>query len=147
MDTIDDLHFAEPVWFYPMTSNSGGMGGGDATGEGGAQDQTRSILKTMGIYCVPGASATGEGGSQASGMAVKEVTSNEWVSITEANLGDPSVWQQGDRVFFPERNAFYVGRDGWHTISTITPSATGRFNVMLLRLKEGVGVTNQIMGT
>ena len=127
-NTINDF-FAEPVELHPW------LGEHSALINETFPDPTRKVIKTVGIYVCPGAHAIGEAGTVASGLATQVVSSDEWLSITLRDLGgDPSVWQEGDRVFFPECRA---GQDPWHTISFVTPSATNRFNINMLRLKLG----------
>jgi hypothetical protein len=99
-------------------------------------DPSRAVLYCIGVYVTPGSRATGESGTIASGVARSEagmLTAAEWVSITEDQLGDPAKWGPAvsnyDRVYLPERGT-------WHTINSITPSATGRFNVNLVRVQE-----------
>lgn len=126
VDGIVDEQFAELVEFYPWS-------GGQHVADEGALDPTRSILRTTAIYVTPGAAATGEGGTLATGMA-RFQSANEWVSITRDKLGDPANWVMYDRVYFPERDP----EQQWHSISEIVPSATDRYNVMLIRLKVDV---------
>jgi len=125
MDAIVDGEFAEPVEIHPW------KGGQIGTGHG-QPDPNRRVLYANAVYVVPGARATGEGGTRASGQAMgRQAEADEWVAITEDQLGNPAYWKMYDRVFLPERGT-------WHTISVITPSATGRYNVNLIRLQEPV---------
>jgi hypothetical protein len=90
------------------------------------------VLYCIGVYVMPGAAATGEAGTIAIGrsnVGGPVLTAAEWVSITEDQLGNPANWQPNDRVYLPERGT-------WHNINSITPSATGRFNVNLTRVQE-----------
>jgi len=129
MDAEVDFEFGEPIELHPMISEE------ETTGSP-APDPSRSVLTCIGVYVTPGSRATGESGTIASGMARSEagvLTAAEWVSITEDQLGDPAKWgpavSNHDRVYLPERNS-------WHTINSITPSATGRFNLQLVRVQE-----------
>lgn len=122
-DAIVDAQFAEPVEFHPWN------GGQHAFGDGFA-DPTRQILITEAIYVVPGARATGEAGTMAMGLSTRVVTNDEWISISEDNLGDPVHWQMYDRIYLPERDP----SQQWHSITVVMPSATARYNVYTVRL-------------
>ena len=129
MDVLVDGQFGEPIELHPMISEEETTGSPEA-------DPSRSVLTCIGVYVTPGSRATGESGTIASGVARSEagmLTAAEWVSITEDQLGDPAKWGPAvsnyDRVYLPERGT-------WHTINSITPSATGRFNVQLVRVQE-----------
>lgn len=129
VDAYDDMYFAEPIELHPMIAEEETIGSPQP-------DPARSVLYCSGIYVVPGARATGESGTIAAGVARSEasiLTAAEWVSITEDQLGNPALWGPAvsnyDRVYLPERGT-------WHTINSITPSATGRFNVQLVRVQE-----------
>lgn len=129
VDAIVDEYFSEPVELHPW------LGAHSALVSETGPDPSRKVIFTEGIYVCPGARATGEAGTVAAGLATRVVSSDEWLSITLENLGgDPSVWLEGDRVFWPLCKA---GQDPWHTISFVTPSATNRFNINLIRLKLG----------
>lgn len=129
VDAYDDRYFGEPIELHPMIEEEETTGAPEP-------DPSRSVLYCIGVYVTPGSRATGESGTIASGVARSEagmLTAAEWVSITEDQLGDPAQWgpvvSQHDRVYLPERGT-------WHTINSITPSATGRFNVQLVRVQE-----------
>jgi hypothetical protein len=129
MDAEIDLEFGEPIELHPMVAEDESIGSPEP-------DPSRSMLRCIGIYVTPGSAATGESGSIATGWSRSEagvLTAMEWVSITEDQLGDPAKWgpavSNHDRVYLPERGT-------WHTINSITPSATGRFNVNLTRVQE-----------
>jgi len=125
MDAIVDGEFAEPVELHPWS-------GGQQAGNKGQPDPSRPVLYANAVYVVPGARATGEAGTRAAGQSqATQVPSEQWIAITETQLGNPGNWRMYDRVYLPERGT-------WHTISFITPSATGRFNVNLIRLQEPV---------
>jgi hypothetical protein len=78
---------------------------------------------------MPGAATSGEAGAPAlAGFPSGIVGARFWISITEYNIGDLSVWNnKNDRVYLPER-------DWWFTIQSILPSATARPNIYLDRL-------------
>jgi hypothetical protein len=126
MDSIVDSQFSEPVRLIPWT-------GGQSISDGGHQDPTRKVLDTVGIYVTPGSSAMGEGGTLASGLTTQIQVSREWISITEENMGDPSLWVRYDRVFLPDQ----LPNQQYHTIESVVPSATKRYNVNLIRLQQG----------
>ena len=96
-------------------------------------DRCSSALASM--QC-PVAGPPGEAGTVATGLSHSEagvLSGMEWVSVTEDQLGNPANWgpavSRFDRVYLPERGT-------WHTINSITPSATGRFNINLTRVQE-----------
>jgi hypothetical protein len=124
MDAIVDQQFAEPAEFHPWKGTVD-----DATGLSSGPDPERKVLYVNAIYVVPGARATGEAGTRAAGMASQVVQSEEWISLTGEQIGDPAMWEAHDRVYLPERGT-------WHEITTVTPSATDRFNVNLIRLPD-----------
>jgi len=128
-DAFVDSIYSEPIELHPMQDAD------EATGSV-EPDPDRAVLYCIGVYVMPGARATGESGTIASGLARNEanvLTSSEWVSITEDQIGDPSKWgpatSRADRVYLPERGT-------WHTINSITPATTGRFNINLTRVQE-----------
>jgi hypothetical protein len=126
VDAAVDAYFAEPIELHPM------MGAEDTSVGGPQVDPSRAVLYCIGVYVMPGAAATGEAGTIAIGrsnVGGPVLTAAEWVSITEDQLGNPANWQPNDRVYLPERGT-------WHNINSITPSATGRFNVNLTRVQE-----------
>jgi hypothetical protein len=129
VDAYDDVYFGEPIELHPMLSEDETIGTPQA-------DPGRSVLYCVGVYVTPGSRASGESGTIASGVARSEagmLMAAEWVSITEDQLGDPAKWGPAvsnyDRVYLPERGT-------WHTINSVTPAATGRFNVNLVRVQE-----------
>lgn len=126
VDVYVNRAFSERIELHPM------LGGEFATGSA-QPDPARAVLYCRGVYVMPGSRTTGEAGSVATGLARSEgnvLTSMEWVSITEDQLGDPGSWQAYDRVYLPERGT-------WHQINSVTPSTTGRFNIQLTRVQEG----------
>lgn len=125
VDDAVDNQFADPVRLIPWK-------GGQRVSDTGSQDPTREVLDTVGVYCTPGARAMGEAGTIASGLATSVQTGREWVSIQEDRLGDPSVWKMYDRVFLPNQ----LPNQQWHSIQEIQPSATKRYNVLLIRLQD-----------
>jgi hypothetical protein len=130
VDTIDDNMYGERVQLIPWQ-------GGQRVTDTGSQDPKRAVLNTIGIYVTPGARAGGEGGTIASGLATNMQTSREWVSIQENNLGDPALWVMYDRVFLPDQ----LPNQQWHSIEKIEPSATKRYNVILIRLQDTTPLT------
>jgi hypothetical protein len=126
VDTVVDETFEERVEFHPWT-------GGESVADDLVADTTRNVLKTVGIYVTPGAHAMGEAGTMASGLATSIQTGREWVSVSEGNFGDPSLWKAYDRVYLPDQ----LPNQQWHSIEKINPSATKRYNVYLIRLQEG----------
>ena len=125
MDSMIDGQFSEPVEIHPWT-------GGQHAADDGAPDPTRAVLYTNAMYVVPGSRATGEAGTRAAGITTKIQTADEWISITEDAIGSPENWTMYDRVYLKERQP----GEQWHTIAEIIPSATGRFDIHLIRLKE-----------
>lgn len=122
MDGLIDNQFSEPVEFHPWKGAAD-----DASGATSGPDPARAILITTAIYVVPGSRATGEAGTRAAGLATQVVQAEEWISIVGEKLGDPASWLAHDRIYLPERNT-------WHEISSVTPSATDRYNVNLIRI-------------
>src|ERR1035437_9400804 len=91
-------------------------------------DNSHEILKTKGVYMRPGALITGEGGTQGASLSTQIVENDTWLSIVGDVIGgDEPIFQKDDRVYWPERGE-------WWAISYITPSATNRPNVHLIRL-------------
>jgi hypothetical protein len=126
VDSNVDLTFSERVEFYPWT-------GGESVADDLVADPSRVILKTVGVYVTPGARAMGESGTLASGLATSIQTGREWISISEENFGDPSLWRAYDRVHLPDQ----LPNQQWHSIEKIQPAATKRYNVYLIRLQQG----------
>lgn len=124
MDNIVDNQYAEQVELHPWQGTVD-----DASGLTSGPDPNRAVVYTTAIYVVPGARATGEGGTRAAGLASQVLQSEEWISIVGEKLGDPALWEAHDRVYLPARKT-------WHEISTVTPSATDRYNVNLIRLPD-----------
>jgi len=122
MDIIVDEFFAEPIELHPWIAAD--------YNDPGHADSARKVVKTIGCYVMPGAKAVGESGTVSSGMAARTVENSVWVSITEDNIGDINAWKQHDRVYLPERNA-------WFSIEKPVPSATGRPQFDLIRLQVG----------
>jgi hypothetical protein len=125
MDGIVDDQFAEPVHLIPW-------GGGQRVSDEGTQDPARSVIITIGVYRTSG-SATGD--VMAPGVTVQTQVAQEWIEITEQNMGDPANWHAYDRVFLPDQ----LPNQQWHTILKVNPSATKRYQVMLARLQQGPG--------
>lgn len=121
VDAAVDRQFAEPVELWPWVKPQ-------YTGEGGP-DPARQHLRTYGIFVMPGATATGEGGTVGAGLTTRVVTNDVWFSITEDKIIDYSYWKEGDRVYLPDR-------DEWFALTFITPSATGRPNLNLVRIQK-----------
>jgi len=88
-------------------------------------------LDTRAALVMPGAAASGEAGSGAQGMTATYLDTTTWFSITEYNLlpYKLSDLQQGDRVYFPDRNE-------WYMIDHPMPSKTGRPQVYVSRIQE-----------
>jgi hypothetical protein len=119
-DMVDD-QWGEPVELHPMA-------GADVDSEA-SPDPTRKILKTVGVLMMPGAAATGEAGTVGTGLTVKQVQNDVWVSLSERNLkGTLSTWKEEDRAYFPDR-------DIWYKVLYPIPSATGRPQIYLARLQ------------
>lgn len=123
VDQLVDGTWAEPVEFYPMSVSG--------LEDNPAIDPSRTILKTIGVFMMPGAAATGEGGAPAmAGFPAGIVSERAWISVTDDNIGDLSAWNnKTDRVYLPER-------DLWFSIQSILPSANGRPNVYIDRLNK-----------
>lgn len=126
VDQAVDKQFGERVEFYPWT-------GGESVSDDLVADPSRAILRTIAVYVTPGARAMGESGTLASGLAQSIQTGREWISISEQNFGDPSLWRAYDRVHLPDQ----LPNQQWHSIEKIEPSATKRYNVYLIRLQQG----------
>jgi hypothetical protein len=124
-DRIVDAQFAEPVHLIPW-------GGGQRVSDEGSQDPTRRVIITVGVYRTSG-SATGDVAMP--GVTVQTQVAQEWIEITEQNMGDPALWHAYDRVFLPDQ----LPNQQWHTIQRVNPSATKRYQVMLIRLQQGPG--------
>lgn len=130
VDGFVDGYFSEPIELHPMQPDSEVIIGGPQP------DPNRQILSCIGVYVMPGSRATGESGTVATGLSHSEagvLTGMEWVSVTEDQLGNPANWgpavSRFDRVYLPERGT-------WHTINSITPSTTGRYNINMTRVQE-----------
>lgn len=121
MDKLVDRQFAEPVELHPWRKGS--------YSSGGEADDTRAVIKTQGIYVMPGAAISGEGGTQGAGLNTRVVTQDVWLSIIEDYTGNLADWKMHDRVYFPERGE-------WFEIAYTDPSATNRPNIHLLRLQS-----------
>jgi hypothetical protein len=121
-DLVDD-YWAEPVEIHPW--------GPVGIDDDGTADPARPAVVTRGILVMPGAAATGEAGSQATGMNSGPLDLTTWVSLTEYNLKTlkASDLQQGDRVYFPDR-------DEWYMIDHPIPSKTGRPQIYMSRIQE-----------
>lgn len=122
VDSRADRVWGEPVELHPYKP-------GDAINEA-SPDASRGVVYTRGVFMMPGSATTGEGaGAGSSGVDMKTVTNQMWVSITERNLPNLHTWTPEDRVYLPER-------DDWYQFSYIQPSATGRPNIYLTRLQD-----------
>lgn len=123
MDTIVDATWAEPVELHPW-----GWRGVEDNPE---MDPTRPVLKTTGILVMPGAAVTGESATGGGGGMASPLTSGTWLSLTEDSLKTTNLsdWREGDRVFFPDR-------DEWFIIDHPLPSVTARPNIYLTRLEK-----------
>jgi hypothetical protein len=130
VDNAVDKQFGEPVKLIPWM-------GGQRVSDTGSQDMSRNVLNTVGVYCTPGARATGEAGTIATGLATNIQSGREWISIQEENLGDPSLWKMYDRVFLSDQ----LPNQQWHSIQEIQPSATKRYNLLLIRLQDPTPLT------
>jgi hypothetical protein len=123
MDRIVDNYFGEPVHMYPMLPAT--------VSEEGVPDPLRKVIEIVGILVMPGASVTGEGGTIGSGMSTRIVTNDTWLSVQEDQLVKAKLetWQEGDRVYFPDRNL-------WFTVLYPTPSVTARPQINLARMQN-----------
>jgi len=123
MDDLVDDFFAEPMRLVPW--------GPVGIDDDGAPDPARPELLTRAALVMPGAAASGEAGSGAQGMTATYLDTTTWFSITEYNLlpYKLSDLQQGDRVYFPDRNE-------WYMIDHPMPSKTGRPQVYVSRIQE-----------
>jgi hypothetical protein len=122
MDSIVDDFWAEPVQIVPW--------GPVGIDDDGAPDPDRPALATIGVLVMPGAAATGEAGTGGQGIA-KPLDASTWVSITEYNLLPMKLsdLQQGDRVYFPDR-------EEWYMVDHPMPSKTGRPQIYMSRIQE-----------
>jgi hypothetical protein len=133
LDAIVDGQFGEPVVFYPWTTDSS-----SGVTDSGGLDTSRSVVKCTAIYVRTGATIIGESGmAHAFGGSTPLLAQDVWVSVSEQQLGDPLVWKEYDRVFFPERNE-------WYGIAYPAPSATGRPDFHLVRIQAGDVVVPQV---
>jgi hypothetical protein len=123
MDRIVDGYFGEPVEMYPYTKAT-------AATEG-EPDSTRSVIKITGVLVSPGASAIGESGVVSAGLNTRVVGMDKWLSVQEDQLEAARLetWQEGDRVYFPDRNE-------WYTVLYATPSTTARPQIELARMQQ-----------
>jgi hypothetical protein len=123
MDSIVDDFFAEPMRYVPW--------GPVGIDDDGQPDPARPPLDTRAALVMPGAAASGEAGSGAQGMTATYLDTTTWFSITEYKLlpYKLSDLQQGDRVYFPDRNE-------WYMIDHPMPSKTGRPQVYVSRIQE-----------
>ena len=77
---------------------------------------------------------TGEGAIMGGSANMQQVTSDVWLSISEANLlGEISDWKPGDRVYWPEREAHQEA--AWYEVNWTAPSATARWDIHLTVLE------------
>jgi len=122
LDLYVDTIWAEPTELHPMIP-------GDIDSNPGP-DPARSIIKTQAVFMKPGADIVGEAGAaRAYGGNVHQIVQDTWISICDAKLVvDLTQWRQHDRVFFP-------WRDEWWEIAWISPSATMRPDIHLLRVQ------------
>lgn len=128
MDAVVDQVWSEPVELHPylvdpMTSQP-------------TADSERSVIKTRGVMIRHGAAVTGEGAVMGGSINTRQVTSDVWLSISSASLfGTIADWKQGDRVYFPDRDA--NGEAAWYEINWPAPSATARWDIHLTVLEPG----------
>lgn len=121
-ETVDSF-FAEPVQLRPWrTDGAPGYGGGYL---GSGVDSARAVIDTFGIQVTPGTDVVGEG----SGFATMTVLADVWISISEERMIDIANWQKGDRVWLEERSELFE-------LLYVSPSATRRRNIALLRIKD-----------
>ena len=120
LDKLLDLRMAEPVELHPWITGSG-------YSTDGVIDTSRPVLKTQAIFVTPGAQVIGESGSSMGG--VQQLENEAWISIQEDLLGDPASWKAHERVYLPIRNS-------WYEIAYISPSATRRPDIHLIRLES-----------
>jgi hypothetical protein len=123
MDDLVDDYWAEPVRIVPW--------GPVGIDDDGQPDPARKVVNTRGILVMPGAAATGEAGTQATGMTSGQIDIGTWLSITDYNLKSLKLSdiEQGDRVYFEER-------DEWYMIDHPIPSKTGRPQIYMSRIQE-----------
>jgi hypothetical protein len=117
-DSIVDDVWAEPVELYPWK-----LGGVE---DNPTPDPTRAVLKTRGVFMLPDETGIGAGGGMTSPL-----TGVTWVSLSidSFKASELDDWVEGDRVFFPDRQEWYV-------VDHQSPSATGRPNIYLARLED-----------
>ena len=123
MDGMVDDFWSEPVQIVPW--------GPVGIDDDGSPDPARPAITRRGILVMPGAAATGEAGTRAQGMTASYFDTSTWLSITEYELLPMKLAdiQQGDRVYFPDR-------DEWYMIDHPIPSKTGRPQIYMSRLQE-----------
>jgi hypothetical protein len=128
VDSAVDNIWAEPVELHPflvdpMTSQP-------------MADGTRSVIKTKGVMMRHGSAVTGEGAIMGGSINARQVSSDVWLSISEANLfGTISDWKPGDRVYWPDRTVH--NEADWYEINWTAPSATARWDIHLTVLEPG----------
>ena len=122
VDDMVDAQWGEEVEFHPW--------GGSGIEQGGGPDPEREVIHTIGILVMPGAATTGEGASDGGGEAPAMLAT--WLSISQHNLKGSKLheWKQEDRVYFPDRNE-------WYMVDHPLPSVTGRPNIYLHRVQIG----------
>lgn len=128
LDGVVDQFWAEPVELHPYLV--------DPITSQPTADSTRTIIKTIGVMMRHGAAVTGEGAIMGGQMNIRQVTSDVWLSISEANLqGSVANWKPGDRVYFPDRTANQEA--DWYEVEWTAPSATARWDIHLTVLEPG----------
>ncbi len=126
VDSAVDRQWQEPVELHPYIV--------DPDTSQPTVDGTRPVKKTIGVMMRHGAAVTGEGAIMGGSINTRQVTSDVWLSISEANLqGSIADWRQGDRVYFPNREAH--NEAAWYEISWPAPSATARWDIHLVVLQ------------
>ena len=128
LDRRVDSVWQEPVELHPYLV--------DSMTSQPAADPSRLIKYTQGVMMRHGAAVTGEGAVMGGNINTRQVTSDVWLSISEENLqGGIADWQQGDRVYFPNRELHREA--AWYEIAWPAPSATGRWDIHLTVLQPG----------
>lgn len=128
LDAAVDNVWSEPVWLYPYMV--------DPISSQPTADTTRTAIATFGVMMRHGAAVTGEGAIMGGQSSLQQVTSDVWLSISQANLPNTIAdWHPGDRVYFPDRDA--NNEAAWYEVNWVAPSATARWNIHLTVLEPG----------
>jgi hypothetical protein len=123
-DSIIDNWLGERVELHPWTNEGFGSEGGP--------DPNRAVLAgpdIIGCYVTAGSGIVGELSTGAAGASTKLLELDVWLSIQSIIIGPLTNWKADDRVYFPDR-------DEWFLISYPGPSATFRPNIHLIRLND-----------